>query len=166
MALNYKIHLLWGFLLAIVACTGNELLLNENYNGNKSTNSQNIQRSEEEALHIANVFFQERKDFTRSTAKSLFSAEARTLAPQVKVRSEQSYPAVDTTMYFINRGDNNGFLLVSGDKRHPAIIAYSNKGSLHLKDIRSSSPMSHYVEQYEKYISFEHDSATLAYVKK
>jgi len=166
MALNYKIHLLWGFLLAIVACTGNELFPDENYNGNKSTNSQNIQRSEEEALHIANTFFQERKDLTRSTTKSLFSAEARTLAPQVKVRSGQSYPAVDTTMYFINRGDNNGFLLVSGDKRHPAIIAYSNKGSLHLKDIRSSSPMSHYVEQYEKYISFEHDSATLAYDKE
>ena len=62
MALNYKIHLLWGFLLAIVACTGNELLPDENYKGNKSTNSQNIQRSEEEALHIANTFFQERKE--------------------------------------------------------------------------------------------------------
>ena len=59
MALNHKIHLLWGFLFAIVACTGNELLPSENYNGNKSTNSQNIQRSEEEALHIANTFFQE-----------------------------------------------------------------------------------------------------------
>ena len=61
MALNHKIHLLWGFLFAIVACTGNELLPSENYNGNKSTNSQNIQRSEEEALHIANTFFQEKK---------------------------------------------------------------------------------------------------------
>ena len=56
---------------------------------------------------------------------------------------KMSYQAQDDTKsgnslyYVINRGDNQGFVVVSGDTRTRAILAYSDKGYLDEEAIHS-----------------------------
>jgi putative pyrogenic exotoxin B len=56
-----------------------------------------------------------------------------------KVRSsEDTNPSVDTMLYVINKRDG-GYLIVSGDKRVPDLLAYSEHGSLDLHNLPTES---------------------------
>lgn len=88
------------------------------------------QLSKDEALELASEVMETYS--TRShTVRKLKSIEYVISSPKTRT----TYDEVDTTHYIINYADNEGFLILSGDKRVMPILGYSEKGSLDWSNI-------------------------------
>jgi hypothetical protein len=66
--------------------------------------------------------------------------------PSVK----QSYVAEDEVLYLFNIGDNEGFVIVSGDDRTETILGYADKGSLNIEDAPEN--VKAWLKEYERQI--------------
>lgn len=163
--MKFRNFLLFLILLpSIIGCNDSRGLFEDSPVRPQATSTSNIQRSSEEAIQIAKQFFHEDNPSTRSPQQTSYSVEGRTHS--INVRSERRYNSVDTTMFYVNRGRNEGFVIVSGDKRIPyPIIGFAKEGSFHHEDVEENSNLQTYIITYEKYISFVHDAKTLAYDK-
>lgn len=70
----------------------------------------------------------------RSVALEFFgSGTSQKKAPGTGIKLETAVPSVSSTdwqpYYTFNNGDNNGFVIISGDDRAPKVLGYSDKGS-------------------------------------
>lgn len=105
------------------------------------------QRSRDEALRIAASVFKNTTHSTRSGCTATLSVE-----PMVNRRHRTRLSGtveVDTTYFIINSGDKQGFAFISGDKRQPPLLAFSDSGDLHPKDFEENPGLSFYKKQYE-----------------
>lgn len=154
-----------GILLATVGCSEQDAFLSQPQQLDVQKEAQSFQRTRTEALEEATAFFNTKSPNTRTSIDESFTCEAR-VRDSYSTRGSKTEQEVDTTLYFINRGNDDGFVVVSGDKRHRAIVGYALRGRFALKDVEENSNLQHYVRTYERFISFVHDSATLAYDKR
>ena len=58
---------------------------------------------------------------------------------------------VDTVLYAINRKDDNGFFLVSGDKRLPDVLGYTSDGHLDKDKVDDESGMAVFLSRLPEY---------------
>jgi len=99
-----------------------------------ATNVLAISRTSIEALSIANSFYQKAQVSTKKMSSDLSTLKlAYTCTDGISTRSTS-----DKAFYYIfNRGENNGFIIVSGDDRAKDILGYSDVGKF---DINSLPP--------------------------
>ncbi len=99
-----------------------------------ATNVLAIPRTSSEALNIANSFYQKAQVSTKRMSTDLSTlklAYTCTYGISTKSTSDKAY------YYVFNRGDNNGFIIISGDDRAKDILGYSDSGKF---DINSLPP--------------------------
>lgn len=82
-------------------------------------------RSSSEAQTIANSFCQKSQTSTKRMSSGTTLTLAYTCSDGIATRSS----GVNTYYYVFNIGDNNGFIIVSGDDRAKEILGYSDNGS-------------------------------------
>jgi len=88
-----------------------------------------LNRSKEEALQLATSFFSS----SHSIQKSFNSGKAPRVAYTKKFRraSGDSIPC----FYVFNKGDNNGFVIISGNDRAKQVLGYCDNGSFDINTI-------------------------------
>ena len=96
-------------------------------------------RTSNEALTIANSF----KQKTQSTIKRMYSTSsllklAYTCTDNIATRSSEP----NAYYYVFNVGENNGFIIVSGDDRAKEILGYSDSGSFNIIQVSQVHPAS------------------------
>lgn len=101
--------------------------------------------SETAALQKAQAFLKERNPFDVPT---LQSATLRTTSHTRRVKSSVSD---ESSLYVFNVGTNDGFVIVSGDDRTPAILGYADSGAIAEGDIPDGLQylLDGYVEQID-----------------
>lgn len=80
--------------------------------------------SETAALQKAQAFLKERNPFDVPTLQSA------TLCTTSHTRRVKSSVSDESSLYVFNVGTNDGFVIVSGDDRTPAILGYADSGSI------------------------------------
>ena len=115
-------------------------------------------RSVTEAMSIAESFL---SNTAGTNLRSAVGDKTLTVAYTSKSRI-QSMP--ETNNYYVfNRGDNNGFIIVSADERAIAILGYSNKGNFDYAEL--SPNLKAWLESYDEQIeSLGNQSTTLSSV--
>jgi Peptidase C10 family. len=86
-------------------------------------------RSSAEALSIANSFYQSsittKSISTKSSTDNVGLTLAYSCTDGIATRSSNE----NAYYYIFNRGDNNGFIIISGDDRAKSVLGYSDSGS-------------------------------------
>lgn len=121
--------LFFSFILFCVSCTNESFEMSNSCQQNEMLiKSEKFHINESEAIDIANRFF---RNTTRS--KSLdFKVEC---VKNKKVESTRSNVySHDTLAYILNRGDNDGFIIISSDNRIFPILAFSESGTFKYKE--------------------------------
>ena len=59
----------------------------------------------------------------------------------------------DSSIFVCNLGDKDGFVLVSGDRRVPEMLAYVPEGSFHLDSIGDNHPLLPFLDRLPSYFS-------------
>ena len=96
--------------------------------------AQSFQRHSTEALEIARQLFNKTFD-TRTNNFNHWIQVIGIPANSPLTRGTAITSSLpDTLMYICNNGENNGFALISGDKRTPELLAYVPQGSYHQQD--------------------------------
>ncbi len=89
-------------------------------------------RSSAEALSIANSFYQStitaKSVSTKSSTNNVGLTLAYSCTDGIATRSSNE----NAYYYIFNRGDNNGFIVISGDDRAKSVLGYSDSGSFSL----------------------------------
>ena len=83
---------------------------------NLTSNSFNLNVSEEEAVRTASSFLSDNSQLTRSSVQNISNVEALT--------NQQG----DTLIYAVNFADNQGYVLVAATKKYTPILGYAEKG--------------------------------------
>lgn len=109
--------------------------------------------SKEQAIKEAQAFLNSRRNMPH-TAKMRQAYRA----PKLMSASEQSY------FYVFNVGDNNGFVIVSGDDRAPAILGYSAEGSI--DTARLPENLKDLFDSYEQQIAVLSTMPDIPYTQK
>lgn len=86
------------------------------------------QRSTSDAISIANEFTKSRVEENFTDLKLLLSSSSATLSEKIKKGKEAYY-------IFSSLSNNPGFVIVSGDERMPAILAYSDENDFDINNI-------------------------------
>ena len=104
----------------------------------------NFKTTKAESSDVFNVSIEELKTYmANQTIMSIPSnSKARTISEET---IEPIVSGTDTVMYLVNYSD--GWCLFSGDKRTPAILAYSETGSLNMDNINSHSGLSIWIDE-------------------
>ena len=104
----------------------------------------NFKTTKAESSDVFNVSIEELKTYmANQTIMSIPSnSKARTISEET---IEPIVSGADTVMYLVNYSD--GWCLFSGDKRTPAILAYSETGSLNMDNINSHSGLSIWIDE-------------------
>lgn len=101
------------------------------------------------------------KVFSSIVANNLFSTEdgaklRSTRANELRIIDKIQYlisENQDTLMYSVNFGNDNGYILLSGDKGSFPIVAFVDSGSINLNSIDSNSPMASWLAEKKSQIS-------------
>lgn len=101
---------------------------------------------ESEAINIANRFF---KNTTRSSHSGL-SIKYVTSKNIVSTRSESNRS--DTIAYIFNRGDNEGFIVISSDNRVFPILAFSDTGTFMYKEEMSDVVYANFISRIDNHL--------------
>lgn len=78
--------------------------------------------------------------------------------PVPKTRSCDATPFADTILYVCNAGVDNSFVLISGDRRTPDLLAYVPQGALHVGDNISNREFSVFLSRLPGYFLQEVDA--------
>lgn len=128
------------FAALVVSCSQQEELLSSRFDNQESAN--NYHRSLNEALKEAdahfNLVFGEK---TRGTARKVSSIEY--INPSTRGDGKKA------SYYVVNYKDNQGFSLLSADKRQDAVFAISDRGELHLSDTIYNKGLAYYINSIE-----------------
>lgn len=122
------------------ACSDSHLMSPDNQTPIASTSNA---VSIEEALHNADLYFSNiYGEATRSTERTAISVEMI----HHGTRSSQDADALEG-FYVVNYADDNGFAILSADRRLEPVYAISNTGQLHLADTLDNKGLSWYINQ-------------------
>ncbi len=107
------------------------------------------QRSQAEAIQLAQTFWGRKR--SRRHAEN-FTVEF-VLSDKQKTRGGDSIQEllVDTLLYALNRPNNQGFFLLSGDKRVDKVLAASPQGNLHLGALPTGSGLNVFMDRLPEY---------------
>lgn len=108
--------------------------------GNSSSSNY---RSLEEGLKDADVLFKKMGMNTRSQSRKVKSVE--TLNQSTRSASPES------AFYIVNYENNEGFALLSADKRLEPVFAISEEGSMNLSDTIYNKSLAYYIRGIENY---------------
>ncbi|MBP3838009.1 MAG: C10 family peptidase [Prevotella sp.] len=97
------------------------------------------------ALKLAGEFF------AKNPAKG---SSAMKVVHKVAVKSNASASVENNLFYVINRGENNGFVIVAGDDRVMPILAFSDEGCISDDGIRNNPGMRWLFGEYEDQITW------------
>lgn len=102
---------------------------------------QKPQRTKNEVLALAQQLLGSHCVRGGNAVDSQFEIDCVVAEHSAKLRGvkNDSFALVDTLLYFINKRDNGGFLIVSGDKRVPDVLAYSDNGNFDKENIPEGS---------------------------
>lgn len=100
-------------------------------------------RTEQDALRLANQYFA-----SSSKIKRAPSAQPQVLKHSWTAKQPDGKPA----LYIFNRGEKNGFAIVSADDRSYEILAYSESG--HLEEDAIPDNMRVWLEEYTRYLAW------------
>ena len=163
-----QIQSIWVFLalslFQLVSCThGTGVLIPEKKKYVSENNldellaiSSSPQRSKDEALAIARQF-STTSTRSNSMAKSQLSNDfdidvvLAEQSPKTYSTNSDKIVAVDTMLYVLNRKDNNGFFIISGDKRLPDLLCHSFEGHLDKGNIDDDSGFSVFLSRLPAY---------------
>lgn len=107
-----------------------------------NTSSTNY-RSLEEGLKDADVLFQKMGNGSRSQSRKVKSVE--TINQSTRSASPES------AFYIVNYENNEGFALLSADKRLEPVFAISEEGSMNLSDTIYNKSLAYYIRGIESY---------------
>ena len=111
------------------------------------------QRSIEDAIEIAIDAFHNERPMTRTAhLRQAINVETLSLNGPNSVRGSKMSD-VDSSVFVCNLGHNDGFVLVSGDRRVPEMLAYVPSGSLHLDSISDNHPLLLFLNRLSGYFS-------------
>lgn len=123
-----------GTSLALVAsCTAEDNLLPNTPSA--KTEKQSIQRSSAEALAIAAELFSNTS--TRSNNRTGDLNLYGVLTPKHITRGANE-KTVDTSTFVVNRGSDEGFVYISGDKRCEPVLGFSETGHISPSDLENN----------------------------
>ena len=127
-----------GTSLALVAsCTAEDNLLPNT--PSVKTEKQSIQRSSAEALAIAAELFSNTS--TRSNNRTGDLNLYGVLTPKHITRGANE-KTVDTSTFVVNRGSDEGFVYISGDKRCEPVLGFSETGHIAPSDLENNPGLS------------------------
>ncbi|MDE6315265.1 MAG: Spi family protease inhibitor [Muribaculaceae bacterium] len=108
-------------------------------------------RSAEEAVALAQAFFA--KTQSRSSQYE-WTPECLTTGDYSKMsRGEDS--SYDTLAYIVNRGDGDGFMVISSDKRLPDVLAFSEVGKFEISQDPDNIVNALFVNNLDKYKQYK-----------
>jgi len=122
----------------------------ESFNTNSESKKNNRQVSSVQA-----------KVFSTIVANNLFSTEDGAKLKSARANEDRATDDIqyiisenkDTLMYSVNFGNDNGYILLSGDKGSFPIIAFVDSGSINLNTIDLNSPMASWLAEKKTQIS-------------
>jgi len=120
---------------------------------------QSAQRTRNEAVAIAREFLQGEEGLkgeimTNSVGVVQFDIDYLVRPESNATGYSQNFVInwpVDTIFYILNRKDTKGFFIISGDKRIPELIAFSDESSFDRKNIDEKSGMSLFLDMLPVY---------------
>lgn len=138
--------------LVFLSCTSDEF---EEIQSLPPSNEKNYKIDECDAMSIASQYFNHKK--TRTSTAPL---KIEYVTEQVQSRTQNFN---DTTAYIINRGENEGFIIISADKRVFPILAHSDTGHFvnergSIADIQFTSRIDEYIEANTNNVPIEPSS--------
>ncbi len=111
------------------------------------------QRSKEDAVKIAADVFLQDHPFTRAAQLCRdIKVDVLSFGDAQPTRGA-STDGVDSSVFVCNLGDNNGFVLVSGDRRVPEMLAYVPEGYFDLDSISDNHPLLPFLDRLPGYFS-------------
>jgi peptidase C10 family len=127
-----------GISLALVASCTTEDYLPHNASSTK-TEKQSVQRSSAEALAIAAELFSNTS--TRSNKQTGDLNVFGVLSAKHMTRSANEKVA-DTSTFVVNRGSDEGFVYISGDRRCEPVLGFSETGHIAPSDLENNPGLS------------------------
>lgn len=103
-----------------------------------------------QALEIAKAFFGVRGYSSMNQLSMAYSPKVNTIGTITK----KSNPTVSSLYYVINRGNDNGYIVVAGDDRVTNILAYSETGKLTEEDIENHPSIKWMFDEYKKQMAW------------
>lgn len=123
--------------LAVVSCTQSRFETPVQ----SETSETSVYRSLEEGLEIADLLFSNMEGETRSVARTVKSVET------INQATRSSSP--ESAFYIVNYDNNEGFALLSADKRLEAVFAIAEEGQMHLSDTIYNKSLASYIRGIE-----------------
>lgn len=127
-----------GAILALAASCTTEDNMSPNTSSIK-TEKQSIQRSSEEALAIATELFSNTSTRSKSQTGNLNIYGVLTPKHITRAANEKT---VDTSTFVVNRGSDEGFVYISGDKRCEPVLGFSETGHIAPSDLENNPGLS------------------------
>ena len=127
-----------GAILALAASCTTEDNISPNTSSIK-TEKQSIQRSSEEALAIATELFSNTPTRSKSQTGNLNIYGVLTPKHITRAANEKT---VDTSTFVVNRGSDDGFVYISGDKRCEPVLGFSETGHIAPSDLENNPGLS------------------------
>jgi peptidase C10 family len=118
-------------LMLMFACDSEEMLPDVQKTVETNHNSVSVQRSRGEALEIAGSLFSQHD--VRGSRKADF--DVLCIRNKNKATRGGKKNAVDTLAYVLNRGESEGFVYISGDRRCEPVLAFSETGHISESDL-------------------------------
>lgn len=120
--------------------------------------AQSFQRHSTEALEIARQLFNKTFDTRTTTSTTGIQVIGIPANSHLTRGTAITSSLPDTLMYICNNGENNGFALISGDKRTPELLAYVPQGSYHQQDNINNSGFAVFISRLPSFIAKEIDN--------
>lgn len=127
MLMKKKIFLLLSFCISLLSASAEEV-------------------SKEEAMRLAADFFASSKTTARRAPLKMETARKST--------SLSVDGSMDNLYYVINRGSNEGFVIVAGDDRVTPILAYADEGSITENDMQMNTSVKWMLDEYARQIAW------------
>lgn len=142
----------WLVIFLSFACTNSNDALSDDIPAPKNT----YEVTPQEALAIANGIFCDPQKNTRSHKRRVVSNKR--FVPKKQTRSASGDEAA---FYIINYADNEGFALISADKRATPVYAYSGSGNLQAEDFEENPGLKIFMKDAIHNFTIEIDSSKI-----
>lgn len=144
--------------IALLTACENKIDTEEQLSRPSSPSAQSFQRHSTEALEIARQLFNKTFDTRTATSSTGIQVIGVPTTSHLTRGTAVTSSLPDTLMYICNNGENNGFALISGDKRTPELLAYVPQGSYHQQDDINNSGFAVFISRLPGFIAQEIDN--------
>ncbi|MDE7414385.1 MAG: C10 family peptidase [Muribaculaceae bacterium] len=141
--MRIKLHLLVVSLLALTACVSQETDFKIRNTIHEAQEKTDVKISPEEAVNNAEKYFAALEDGTRSNKRTAYNISVVGFGG---TRGENGKVLTDTLYYLINYENENGFALMSADRRIPELLAISEEGNLDLNDTTFNKGLAAFID--------------------